>query len=220
MSERRSRAEFATALVLELVGAAGALLIAGRGWQTIVIPRPRPLGDAVLQLTGRAVDSASTALALVALAGVVAVLATRGSGRVVIGAVLAVAGTGLVWRAVAGATAVGPLRARAFVQSHPGIGVDPGAVSRVTVHSGWAVLSACCGLLVLAAGLVIMLRGRHWASMSARYEAPAARDDVDAQTALTRASAALWGALDRGQDPTGEPAGDGEEGFPQPDRAP
>lgn len=217
MSERRARVEFAAALALQLVGAAGALVLAGRTWQTIVTPRPRPLGDSVLQLTGGTVDAASSALALVALAGVVAVLATRGPGRVAIGVVLAGVGAALVWRAMAGGATIGPARARAFVQSHPGVGADPGAVSRVTVHSGWAALSAGCGLLVLAAGLLIALRGRHWASMSARYETPAARGDLDEETARTRASALLWSALDRGHDPTGEPAGaEGEAGSPPP----
>lgn len=220
MSERRARVEFATALALQLVGAAGALVLAGRTWQTIVTPRPRPLGDAVLQLTGGTVDAASTALALVALAGIVAVLATRGLGRVAIGAVLAGAGAALVWRALAGAAAIGPARARAFVQSHPGVGADPGAVSRVTVHSGWALLSAGCGVLVLAAGVLIAVRGRRWASMSARYETPGARDDGDEELARTRASAALWRALDRGQDPTGQPPGENEDGPPRPERAP
>jgi uncharacterized membrane protein (TIGR02234 family) len=73
--------EYGAALVLDLVGSAGALLIAARSWQHVVTPRPAPLGRDVLALSGRTVDSAPTALALVALAGVVAVIATRGSLR-------------------------------------------------------------------------------------------------------------------------------------------
>src|SRR4051812_39543684 len=92
---------FAAALLLDLVGAAGALLVATRHWQTITTPRPAPLHDDVLGLSGRTVDAAPTALALVALAGVVAVLATRGVVRRVVGGVLTLAGLALLWRAIA-----------------------------------------------------------------------------------------------------------------------
>src|SRR5579875_3882920 len=97
----RRLAPFALALLLDLVGAGGALLLATRDWQTITTPRPSPLHADVLHITGRTVDTAPTALALVALAGVVAVLATRGIVRRVVGVVLALAGVGLVWRAIA-----------------------------------------------------------------------------------------------------------------------
>ena len=58
--------------------------------------------DDMLPVTGRTVDAAPTAMALVALAGVVAVIATRGVARRVVGAVIALAGAGIVWRAAGG----------------------------------------------------------------------------------------------------------------------
>ncbi|MCU1658398.1 MAG: family rane protein [Pseudonocardiales bacterium] len=201
----RSRAEFAAALLLDLVGAAAVLLVSGRPWQTLLTSRPRPLADDVLRLSGRTIDSAPTALGLVALAGVVAVLATRGLARRAIGAVLALAGAALVWRSVTGLAAVSAARARSLVESkHSGVGVDQSVVPHVTVHAVWPVLSAACGLLVLAGGALVALRGHRWRAMSVRYEAPASRpasaEDQAAQRA--RAEASLWNALDRGDDPT------------------
>lgn len=203
----RERAEFALALLVDLLGAAGALVIAGRHWQTALTPRARPLADDVLPLTGHVLDSAATALGLVALSGVVAVLATRGVARRIVGAVLAVAGALLVWRSLTGLRPVSGARARALVESrHSGVGVDAAVVPHVSVHGQWPVLSAACGLLVLSAGLLVAARGHGWAGMSARYEAPSAAplSAEDAAAARARADASMWTALDRGADPTAE----------------
>lgn len=208
-SRRRLQAEFGAALLLDVVGAGLVLLIAARTWQTIVTPRPRPLTDDVLAVSGRTLDSAPTALALVALAGVVAVLATRGLVRSVVGALVGLAGVGLVWRSLTAGSAVGAARARELVAGkHSSVVVDANVVPQVQVHTSWAALSAVCGVLVIISGALIVVRGRRWAGMSARYEAPAATDEfageVDVESARTRASASLWRALDRGDDPTGE----------------
>lgn len=194
----RRSAAFAGALVLDLLGAGGALLISSRPWQTVTTPRPSPLRADVLELSGRTVDAASTALALVALAGVVAVLATRGIGRRVVGAVLAFAGVGLVWRALVSVHAVSTARARTLVtERHPTVSADA-VVPRVVVHSVWPVLSLVCGVLVAVAGVLIVWRGHRWQAMSARYDAP-----PDHEADQARAAASLWTALDRGEDPTG-----------------
>jgi uncharacterized membrane protein (TIGR02234 family) len=199
------RTEFAVAILLDLLGGAGALLIAGRAWQTARTPRPRPLADDVLNLTGHTVDSAGTALGLVALAGVVAVLATRGAARRIVGGVLALAGALLVWRSIAGLAAISAGRARTLVRErHSGVGVDPTVVAHLTVHVQWPVLSLVCGVLILAGGLLVSVRGPGWGSMSARYEVPSGEspsaEDVAADRA--RANASMWTALDRGDDPT------------------
>jgi uncharacterized membrane protein (TIGR02234 family) len=199
MSEGRGRryGPIALALALDLVGAAAALLIASRHWQTITTDRPAPRANDVLHITGRTVDSAPTALALVALAGVVAVLATRGIVRRVVGAVLALAGAALVWRSITAAGAVSTERARTLVRERH-VTVDlTGVTPHIATSTVWPVLSAACGALVLVAGLLVAWRGHEWLAMSARYEAPAdpARDEA-------RASTTMWSALDRGEDPT------------------
>ena len=90
----------------------------------------------------------------------VAVLATRGLVRRVVGVVLALAGVGLVWRAIAAAGAVSARRARALVveSAHPTVDARQRSV-RVDVHSAWAVLGVVCGVLVLVAGALVAWRG-------------------------------------------------------------
>lgn len=200
----RSRTEFGLALLLDLIGAAGAVLWSTRVWQTVLTPRPRPLADDVLRLSGRTLDATCTALAVVALAGVVAVLATRGLARRIVGLAVALAGAGLVWRALAGLGAVSADRARGLVGSrHSGVGLDATVVPQVTVHAAWPWLTAVCGVLVAIGGAVVAARGQHWSAMSARYDAPStAVSGDDAERARQRANASLWQQLDRGHDPT------------------
>ncbi|WP_375503405.1 Trp biosynthesis-associated membrane protein [uncultured Jatrophihabitans sp.] len=199
----RRHAEYALALVLDLVAAAAALLVGGRSWQTITTPLANRAD--VLQVSGRTVDPASTALALVALAGVVAVLATRGIARRLVGAVIGLAGGGLVWRASESFGAIGIGRARRLVADrHRTVG-DAAAPPHIDVHVVWPVLVAVCGVLVLLAGLLITWRGHRWGAMSTRYEnrslaADAAR--ARAEENPQKAAASLWTALDRGEDPT------------------
>lgn len=207
----RERGEYALALLLDLVASGAALLISTRHWQSALTPRPRPFRDDLLQVAGRTVDAAPTALALVALAGVIAVLATKGWPRRVVGLVIALAGLALVWRSLTGLQAISPERARTLVQDkHPGIQLGS-AVPQISVHAGWAVLSCGCGVLVLLAGVLVAWRGQRWGAMSAKYEAPTGGAEhpeprpesaEDAERARLRADASMWSALDRGDDPT------------------
>ena len=188
---------FAGALLLDLVGAAGALLIATQHWQMITTPRPAPLHDDVLELSGRTVDSAPTALALVALAGVVAVLATRGVVRRIVGGVLTLAGLALIWRALASAGAVSTRRARSLVSDHhPTVDVST-TIPHVATRAVWPALTVVCGVLIVVAGALVAWRGHRWQVMSARYEAQPTEGVDPAKTAAT-----LWTKLDRGEDPT------------------
>jgi uncharacterized membrane protein (TIGR02234 family) len=185
----------AAALAAQIVGAAAILLIATREWQTVTTVRPRPFGTDVLGVSGRTVDGAITALALVALAGVVAVIATKGPARRVIGALVAVAGLGLVWRTSTAFGAVSGARARSLVGAkHPQVV----GTAQVTTHPVWPTLSLVAAVLVVAAGVAVALRGGQWAGMSSRYE----RQAVDPEQARARADASLWTALESGDDPT------------------
>jgi uncharacterized membrane protein (TIGR02234 family) len=189
------RRAYATALLLDLVGAAVVLLVSTRAWQAVTIDRAG-LVPIHFVMKGRTVDSAATALAVVALAAVVAVVATRGALRRVVGGVLALVGAATVWASLAALPAVSSGRARSVAADRhlP----STGGTVHVAVTSVWAWLSAAAGVLVLAAGLWIALRGHTWQAMSARYEAPAADDE----TARARRDLSMWNALDRGDDPT------------------
>ncbi|MBN9618555.1 MAG: Trp biosynthesis-associated membrane protein, partial [Actinobacteria bacterium] len=141
--------------------------------------------------------SAPTALGLVALAGIVAVLATRGLARRAVGAVLFLAGVGLVWRAIASGAAVSESRARTLVtDKHTAVNAAD-LTPHVATHPIWPALTVVCGLLVLAAGAYVTARGHQWQGMSARYDRT-----PDAEQRQARAATALWTALDRGDDPT------------------
>jgi uncharacterized membrane protein (TIGR02234 family) len=190
------RARLAGALGLVLLGGAGALLVSGRAWQTVMAPRARPFTDEVVDVSGRTLEPAVAALGVVALAGVVAVLATRGVARRLVGAALAAAAIAMAWPAVAGLRTVSAQRARSLVSdARTAAGLDPAHPPRVAVHLVWPVLTLLCALAVLVGGIAVASWGHRWLVMSARYEAPAPQ----------RTHATLWSDLDRGHDPTSEP---------------
>ncbi len=194
-----ARARFGAALGLAVLGGAGALLTSGRAWQTATAPRPRPLADAVVDVTGRTLEPAVAALGVVALAGVVAVLATRGIARRVVGGLLVCAALGLGWTAIAGLPAVSPSRARSLISDvRTGAGIDATRSPRVDVHAIWPLLALACAVAVLLAGAAIAAWGHRWVTLSGRYEAPTAADRPGLP-------ATLWSDLDQGHDPTSEP---------------
>lgn len=193
----RRHALFAVALVLDLLGSGAALLVASHTWQTITAERASPFPSITKHVNGRTIDAAPTALALVALAGVVAVLATRGLVRRVVGGVIAVAGAGLIWRAIESGDAVSSDRARDLLGWPLTACCFPSPSPRVEAPVVWPVLTAVCGVLIIVSGALIAWRGHRWQGMSARYETPPTQESDPAKTAAT-----LWTKLDRGEDPT------------------
>jgi uncharacterized membrane protein (TIGR02234 family) len=192
------RARFGAVLGLVLLGGAGALLTSGRAWQTVTATRPRPFAEAVVDVSGRTIEPAVAALAVVALAAVVAVLATRGLARRVVGALLGCAAVGLGWAAAAGLRPVSAARARSLItESHTGAGLDPTRPPQVAVHVTWPILALVCAMAVLVASVAIVVWGHRWVGLSGRYEAPVRADPQ-------RTSATLWADLDQGHDPTSE----------------
>jgi len=78
----------------------------------------------------------------------------------------------------------------------------------VAVHPVWPVLAALGGLLIVLAGALTIGCGSAWTGLSGRYEhpQPAAGPQHDAR---------LWSALDRGIDPTADPAPGGTADAPE-----
>jgi hypothetical protein len=144
---KRERGYAAAAAV---VGAGAALLAASRGWWDAsgdVVPGstgPGTFATVAGPTTGGDRYPWLTALALVALAGGGAVLATKGIARTVIGGLLLFAGTGVVLAAAIG-------------------------VAREATPF-WPVVAALGGLAVFDAGWLTVYKGRSWTSMGARYE--------------------------------------------------
>ena len=185
------------AVVALLVGGGLAVVAAQATWLTI--------SSGVVDLGVKGSDAVSVVvpLALLALAGVVGLVATRGVLRRVVGALLVLCGAGLVWGAVAVlADPHGVVPSVLRAQS-----VDPrlADAATVSVTGIWPVLVAVGGLLVVGAGGLALAVSRSWPAMGARYEAPAG---------AVRPGRPLdpWTALDRGVDPTADAAADGADG--------
>lgn len=190
------------AAVLGAVGSGALALIAGgQAWARVTAQREAPLPPVSGVLSGADAAPLVPAAGLVLLAAAVALLAVRGPGRAVVGLLMAVAGGLLGWSGVR-ALAGGLTDASTGL---PGIGRAAGRVT-VDITAAWPVLALVAGLLGVAAGLLAVLRGRTWPAMGRRYEragAPAAarRPETDEDRAQ-----AAWKALDRGDDPTQDPA--------------
>lgn len=189
---RRAR-EPAVAVLLDLTGAALVLLAAGRPWGHGVL-RQAPLPTVGLAPSGRSLAPVAAALGLVGLAGVVAVLATRGAGRLATGVLLALAGAGVVAASVHVALDL----SRAVRPTAERISGVPGASAEGIRMTVWPRVSAVGGALLCGAGVLTAVRGRRWAALSARYDAPGTDRPV-----APAEPAAIWEALDRGEDPTG-----------------
>lgn len=184
-----------TASVLASAAAGGLGLFAGaQTWATLSADRPAPLPPFTGVLAGSTHAPVVPAAALVLLAAALVLPAVRGSGRVTVGALMAVSGAALVWsgwRALAGGLA----------QSAAAVPVVVGTPS-AEISAVWPVTTALAGVLGTVAGLLVILRSRHWPAMGRRYEqAPPDPAPVRQLTDEERAEL-VWNALDRGEDPT------------------
>ena len=189
-----------------VLGAALAAVAAGLTWWAADFVDPLT-GPVTITASGSSVVPELVPVALVALAGLGAALATHGVPRRIVGAVLVLGGALIAVRcAVAWGSAPASL-----VQDLPRP-ADPVGVPRLSPLG--PLLGIAGGVLVAAAGTMIVT-GRGARRMSSRYEAPgsvdiAARPErpgpVAGRTAEGNQSTAdWWRALDAGSDPTEGP---------------
>ena len=222
-----ARREYLFTLLAGAVGAAVVLLAARQDWARVVTIEPHPLPASRVAVSGQDLVPAAGALGLAALAGLAAVLATRGLARRIVGGLLTVFGVAIIASVSLPVTAA-QIRGAALGASTAQAGSVPGGS---TVGSGttpgtggsgvaglslashvemaafpwrWAVLFG--GLLVLGTGMLVAWRGTRWPVMSSRYERQASRKPP----AVTD-PASLWESLSQGLDPTDltDPAGPG-----------
>jgi hypothetical protein len=170
------------------------------------------------------------ALAVAALAGLAAVIATRGALRRAAGVLLALFGAGAGAAIMTSVSAGAVISVAASKVASPGSAAFSGAAGSTTsgstgggalVVSGstaqafmtgtpWHVAVLIGALLVFTAGLATALRGADWPVMSARYDAPGSRgalaqgDAPAGQGGRERAldAATMWESLNGGEDPT------------------
>jgi uncharacterized membrane protein (TIGR02234 family) len=187
----RTRRELAAATLLGVAGAGLVAGLAGRTWVTVT-ERAAGLQTVSQHLTGRSLSGVIAALGWAGLAGIAALLATRGWPRVAVGVLLTVFGVVI---AVVSPTAVRRAHALSVAGRQSNLARLTG---NVTVHpNAWWVISLAGGVLLAAAGLLTVARGRRWPGMSTRYDRPGA-----APPPRNDDPASLWKALDRGDDPT------------------
>lgn len=173
--------------VLGLLAAGGlAWLALGRTWASTRLA-PAGLPPDTVEVTGRDVAPLAAALAVVVVTAALAVLATRGRGRLVVGLFVVVVGLGGATLSLTAADADQAL-STAAEQSPAFTGQDLADVST----TAWPYAAAAGFLVAVALGGVTLRHGRAWPAMSGRYDAPS-RAQVDDDP---------WKALDEGRDPT------------------
>ncbi|MGY1814116.1 Trp biosynthesis-associated membrane protein [Blastococcus sp. SYSU D00820] len=193
------RRELTAAVAGCAVAAALALSAGGQAWATVEVQRRPPLPPVVETVSGSALAALVPACALVVLAAAVALVAVRGTARVAVGLLTAVAGGVLAW------SGLRVLVAGLDAADLPDGGGASDTGLAVDVHTAWPLLTALAGVLAVAAAVLTVLRGRGWAAMGRRYERSAgaaearSRPRTDDDVALD-----AWRALDRGEDPTEE----------------
>lgn len=219
MSGRR---EYAAALLAGAVGAGLILLAVRQHWARAVFTPPKPLSSQVVDVSGADLVPLAGALAVAALAGLAAVVATRGAARRAAGILLALFGAAAGAAVTASVTAAAVVSVAAGHVASPESAAVTGAAGSTTggsagsaavvvagsaghaVMSGtpWRLAVLAGSLLIFAAGLAAALRGPDWPVMSARYDAPRRRGHSDGQRARPRDSASMWESLSGGDDPT------------------
>ena len=196
------RRELLLAAALCAVGAALVLVGVSRTWVVVEDTTRLTVVSLSKEVAGSAIVPGLRELGLVALAGVVALAATRRLGRVVVGVVLAATGAVAVALAAAqldharlltaASRAAHVCAANGALCSHPSGAELPTLVA----HVGPVWLCLVGGVAVALSGALTVARGRRWAGLGSSYEAPGAA----APEPVT--DKGVWDALDRGDDPT------------------
>jgi uncharacterized membrane protein (TIGR02234 family) len=187
-----SRREYGLTLLAGAVGAGLILLAVKQRWAQAVYTPPKPMTSQVIDVSGGDLVPLASALAVAALAGLAAVIATRGVVRRAAGVLLALFGAGAGAAVTTAVTAASVLSVAAGHVGSPESAAVSGAAGSTTSGSSagapvivaggaghaimtgtpWRAAVLAGALLVFLAGLATALRGPDWPVMSARYELP------------------------------------------------
>jgi len=225
-----ARREYGAALLAGAVGAGLVLLAVRQRWAQAVFTPPKPLSPQVIDVSGADLVPLAGALALAALAGLAAVIATRGVLRRAAGVLLALFGAGAGAAVTTAVTAAAVINVAASRVASPESAAVSGAAGSTTsgtsggtavvvggaaghaIMTGtpWRLAVLAGALLIFLAGLAAATRGPSWPVMSARYELPQRRahgtdavpGDHAAPPGRSGDSASMWESLSGGKDPT------------------
>jgi uncharacterized membrane protein (TIGR02234 family) len=191
--------------VLALLGGALGLLSGSRPWVHATVNDPLLGLQRTVSASGRMAAPVVVAVALVALAGGVALLLAGRFGRRLVGVVLVLAGAAELAAALGAVRQPGQAIADQVTRA---VGRTGGAELRVTV-TGWPWVAVLAGVLVVVAGALAVLRAHRWSGPKTRYESPAstvtgdeAAPDDGSTASGTEDVARTWDELSRGEDPT------------------
>ena len=183
------------AALLAAVGAGVILLTIGRGWAHGYVTSPIKFD---VTASGSQLTGVPYGLGLAGLAGALALFAVRRIGRYFVGAVLALAGAGTVYAVADRLSALDvALRTQAATD---GLGSDDKFVG--IDNTVWPYLTILGGVLLCAAGVYTLARGRGWSGLGNRYEAPAPAAPKAADPGAVVTSRDMWDAQGRGTDLT------------------
>ena len=217
--------QYGYALLAGAVGAGLVLLALREQWAQAVFTPQKPLTAEVVSVSGNDLVPLAGALALAALAGLIAVIATRGVARRAVGVLLALFGAGAgaaVLTTVTDATVLSVAAGKVASPESAALSGAAGSTTSGASSSGALVLSNSAGhaimtgapwhvaviigaLLIFATGLATAMRGQDWPVMSARYDAPGAREAAAAgqrKAGRPADAASMWESLNGGEDPT------------------
>lgn len=165
-----------------------ALLIGGAVLMLVTASLPWYEAGGVATFSGAdSTGGLAQALALVVLPGVLLMLVLRRTGRRVVAGLVAVIGLAaaalLPWQRPSAGEVIAELRKQTLEDSY-----------RLTA-TGAGIGYALAALLVVAGAVLVLLRAPHWPQRTARFERPSSTPPSDDP-------AAIWKAIDAGEDPT------------------
>lgn len=188
MADEADKRSYRRALLVLSVGAVLLLVAFAMPWATVQLPlvAGATAGTRAHEFTGRDLLGGAGAAGWVCLAGVAGILATRSWGRILVGAIVVLAGLG-----AAAACIVFAIRPSGVIENATkALAGSSASISVATTP--WWVLSLLGGAVAALAGAWTLRSGRRWPAMGSRYE----------RSPRAASTTSAWDALDKGTDPT------------------
>jgi uncharacterized membrane protein (TIGR02234 family) len=189
-----SRTGYGLTILIGLAASGLCAVAVAQPWAraTATVPGLPPIEASV---DGADVAPVAAALAVVCLAALGAVIATRGWLRRALGILIVGCAAVVVYVAVAPGSTAGLLEDALSAKGWTGGDYHHSVTA-------WRVVAVVGGIVAIAAGAIVARFGGEWATMGTRYDSPAEAQSARATADEQLSDAAMWRALDDGGDPT------------------